>query len=118
MSQKLQMGVLPCFSSSYGTPQSSTAGTRCASNHSVQAYPSVMASRVQRWMLWLCVAAVAVQIYVVRELLAALFLLGVVFAGALALVAIALLVQSAWKLSRTVVASAGALLARTSLTKA
>ena len=65
-----------------------------------------MARRAQRWLFWLCLAAIAFQIYVVREWLAALFLLGVVFAGVLALIASGLILSAAWQGVRMV--SAGA----------
>jgi hypothetical protein len=64
-----------------------------------------MSRPAQRWLFWLCVAALAFPIYVIREWLAALFLLGVVFAGLVALGTIVLLLDAAWRGLRTAVAA-------------
>jgi hypothetical protein len=53
-----------------------------------------MSRRAQRWLFWIFIAFVALQIYVVREWLAVLFLVGVVFAGVTVLVAFGLVLNS------------------------
>ena len=83
-----------------------------------------MPHRAQRWMFWLFVAWIAFQIYVVREWLAAVLLLGVVFAGVLVLVAVALLANAAgqragkaiaasWQVGRSAATGARMFLAKT-----
>jgi len=76
-----------------------------------------MSRRAQRWLFWISVAVVALQIYVVREWLAGLLLIGVIFAvvavlGAMALVinsilvAIATVLNTAWRWLRINTAAA------------
>jgi ABC-type uncharacterized transport system YnjBCD permease subunit len=56
--------------------------------------------RLQRWFCWLLAAGIALQIYVVREWLAALLLLGVLFVGMVILAAVGWILNSAWSALR------------------
>ncbi len=56
-----------------------------------------MSRRAQRWFFWTFAALVAWQMYVVREWLAGLLLVGVVFAVVAVVGAMALILDSAWK---------------------
>lgn len=65
-----------------------------------------MSTRTQRFFLWIFIAVVAFQIYVVREWLAGLLLVAVAVAGIAALGAMALILNAVWRWSKTATTAA------------
>lgn len=76
-----------------------------------------MSHRAQRWFVWFFIAFVAVQIYVVREWLAGLLLMAVLFAGVVILGAVALVLNAAWNAGRSAMAVVAAYFAKMGIAK-